>query len=77
MMAHIMERYFTVTPDVEITDRLCEGTLLAIIAEAPKVMADPHDYQARANIMWSGTHRPQRHLRQRTPRGLGVALHGA
>lgn len=55
MMAHIMERYFTVTPDVEITDRLCEGTLLAIIAEAPKVMADPHDYQARANIMWSGT----------------------
>ncbi len=27
MMAHIMERYFTNTPDVEISDRLCEGTL--------------------------------------------------
>lgn len=54
MMAHIMERYFTNTPQVEISDRLCEGTLKAIIAEAPKVMDNPNDYEARANIMWSG-----------------------
>ena len=31
------ERYFTNTPDVEISDRLCEGTLMAIIKEAYKV----------------------------------------
>lgn len=55
MMAHIFERYFSPTPDVEITDRVAEGVLMAIIEEAPKVMADPCDYQARANIMWSGT----------------------
>lgn len=55
MMAHIMERYFTTTPDVEITDRVSEGVLKAIIEEAPKVMTNPDDYQARANIMWSGT----------------------
>ena len=55
MMAHIFERYFTPTSDVEITDRVAEGVLKAIIEEAPKVMADPADYQARANIMWSGT----------------------
>lgn len=55
MMAHIMERYFTTTQDVEITDRVSEGILRAIIEEAPKVMARPDDYQARANIMWSGT----------------------
>ena len=54
MMAHIMERYFTNTVDTEIADRLCEGTLKAIIIEAPRVMADPKDYGARANIMWSG-----------------------
>lgn len=54
MMAHIMERYFTNTPHVEISDRLCEGTLKAIITEASKVMADPNDYEARANIMWCG-----------------------
>lgn len=55
MMAHIMERYFTNTPDVETTDRVAEGVLKAIIEEAPKVMAEPDNYQARANIMWAGT----------------------
>lgn len=55
MMVHILERYFTNTPDVEITDRVAEGVLKAIIEEAPKVMANPTDYQSRANIMWSGT----------------------
>lgn len=55
MMAHIFERYFSLTEDTEVTDRVAEGVLMAIIAEAPKVMADPCDYQARANIMWSGT----------------------
>ncbi len=55
MMAHIMERYFTPTPDCEVTDRLAEGLLQAIIEEAPKVMERPEDYQARANIMWAGT----------------------
>lgn len=55
MMAHIFERYFTMTPEVEITDRVSEGVLKAIIEEAPKVMTCPDDYDARANIMWSGT----------------------
>ena len=54
MMAHIMERYFTNTQEVEIGDRLCEGTLMAIIIEAPKVMRNPEDYGARANLMWAG-----------------------
>ena len=55
MMAHIMERYLTNTPDVQIGDRMAEGMLLAIMEEAPKVIANPHDYEARANIMWCGT----------------------
>ena len=55
MMAHIMERYFTNTEGVEIADRMCEGVLKAIIEEAPKVMEDPKNYDARANIMWAGT----------------------
>ena len=54
MMAHIMERYFTNTQEVEIGDRLCEGTLMAIINEAPKVMRNPEDYGARGNLMWAG-----------------------
>ena len=55
MMAHILERYFSPTEDVETTDRISEGLLMGIINEAPKVIADPEDYQARANIMWAGT----------------------
>lgn len=55
MMAHIFERYFSPTADVEVTDRVAEGLLMAIMEEAPKVMSNPTDYQARANIMWSGT----------------------
>ena len=55
MMAHVMERYFTQTQGVEITDRLCEAVLLAVIKDAPTVIAEPENYQARANIMWAGT----------------------
>lgn len=55
MMAHILERYLSNTPDVQIGDRLAEGMLLAIMETARKLMADPSDYQARANIMWCAT----------------------
>ncbi len=55
MMAHIMERYFSITTRVEVTDRLAEGLLMALMTEAPKALADPSDYQARANIEWAGT----------------------
>ena len=54
IMAHIFERYFTNTPEVEVTDRLCEGLLMTMIKETPRVIADPNNYQARANIMWAG-----------------------
>ena len=54
IMAHLFERYFTNTRDVEVTDRLLEGLLMTMVHEGPKVIADPNDYQARANIMWAG-----------------------
>ena len=54
IMAHLFERYFTNTADVEVTDRMIEGLLMTMIHEAPKVIANPDDYQARANIMWAG-----------------------
>lgn len=54
MMVHISERYFTNTEEVETGDRVCEGIYKAIIEEAPKVVANPKDYDARANIMWAG-----------------------
>ncbi len=55
IMAHVFERYFTNTKEVEITDRLCEAVLLTMIKETPRVIKDPDNYEARANIMWAGT----------------------
>ncbi|MCF0220881.1 MAG: iron-containing alcohol dehydrogenase [Fibrobacter sp.] len=54
IMAHVFERYFTNTPEVEITDRLCEAVLCTMVKETPRVIADPCNYEARANIMWAG-----------------------
>ena len=55
MMVHTMERYFSPTPECEATDRLCEAVLISCINEGPKVIANPNNYEARANIMWLGT----------------------
>ena len=55
IMAHVFERYFTNTTEVELTDRLCEAVLLTMVKETPRVIAEPDNYQARANIMWAGT----------------------
>lgn len=55
IMAHVFERYFTNTQEVEITDRLCEAVLLTMVKETPRVIAQPDLYEARANIMWAGT----------------------
>jgi alcohol dehydrogenase YqhD (iron-dependent ADH family) len=55
IMAHIMERYFTNTDNVEYTDRLSEASLKTIINNTPKVLEDNEDYAARAEIMWVGS----------------------
>lgn len=55
IFAHVVERYFTPTKDVTVTDELCEAVMRTVVAESAKVMANPQDYAARANIMWAGT----------------------
>jgi alcohol dehydrogenase YqhD (iron-dependent ADH family) len=54
--AHIMERYFTTEPHVELTDELCEGALRVIIRNARRIFSGgERDYNARAEIMWAGS----------------------
>jgi hypothetical protein len=55
MISHVMERYFTNTAEVDLTDRLCESVIRSVVSNAPRVMADPEDYDARSEIMWAGT----------------------
>lgn len=54
IMAHMMERYFTRVPHVELTDRLITAGIKTVLNNAPKVMAKPDDYDARAELMWTG-----------------------
>lgn len=53
IMAHCMERYFTHTKEVELTDRLLEAVLITMIKEGRRVIEDPTNYEARANVMWA------------------------
>ncbi|MBQ6343372.1 MAG: iron-containing alcohol dehydrogenase [Anaerolineaceae bacterium] len=54
IMAHLYERYLTNTKEVEVTDRLIEALMMTLVHEGPRVIADPNNYDARANIMWAG-----------------------
>jgi alcohol dehydrogenase len=55
IMAHLMERYFTQETNVDLSDRLIEGSLKSIIRQTPLVLEKPNDYHSRAEIMWAGT----------------------
>ena len=55
IFAHVVERYFTPTPRVTVTDEMCEAVMRTVVAESAAVLANPGDYAARANIMWAGT----------------------
>ncbi len=55
MICHIMERYFTNTPDVQVTDRMAEGVIMAAMEAAKTAYADPTDYEAQAQLMWCST----------------------
>jgi len=55
IMAHVFEQYFSPTQDAYLSDRLAEAVMKTIIRYAPKVIADPEDYEARANILFAGT----------------------
>ncbi len=55
MMSHIFERYFTNTLHTDLTDGLCESTLKTIMRNALIVIENQEDYDAWAEIGFSGT----------------------
>lgn len=50
-----MERLFSGEPAVGVTDNSACGPVRAAMEAASKVMENPDDYDARAEIMWVGT----------------------
>jgi alcohol dehydrogenase len=55
IMAHIYERYFSQVPNTDLVDRLAEATMKTVINNTRLVLKDLKDYDARAEIMWSGS----------------------
>lgn len=54
MFCHLLERFFDDVGAVPVTDNLCLSLMKTVRAEAPRVLADPDNYDARANVMWAG-----------------------
>jgi len=52
---HVMEQYMTFDVNSPLQDRQAEAILLTLIEEGPKALADPQNYDVRANIMWCAT----------------------
>ena len=55
IMAHTMERYFTVCEPTDLTDRIAESILISVIKAGKTLMENPNDYEARATIMWASS----------------------
>lgn len=54
MMSHIFERYFTRTLHTDLSDGLCEATLRTIMRNARILNGNLNDYDAWAEIAFSG-----------------------
>ena len=53
-MSHVIENYFD-TVEAFVPDAVAEGLLRAVIEYTPRALADPEDYEARAQLMWTGS----------------------
>lgn len=55
-IAHVLEFYFTTEdPSTPVQDRFMEGLIINCMESCDKVLLNPRDYGARADLMWSAT----------------------
>lgn len=55
IMSHIMEVYFNMNKDLFMLDCVMEGLLKTVVKFAPVAVAEPDNYEARANLMWASS----------------------
>ena len=55
IISHCMESYLLPGRGTDVQDRMNEGVMRSVLDNAPKAMADPEDYDARANLMWAAS----------------------
>jgi alcohol dehydrogenase YqhD (iron-dependent ADH family) len=54
IIAHLIERYFVKHLNNDLSDRMIEACIRAMLINAPILMRDPANYDARAEVMWTG-----------------------
>ena len=55
IMSHIIEVYFNTQEDLFMLDCFMEGMLKTVVKYAPIAIAEPENYEARANLMWTSS----------------------
>ena len=55
IMSHIFEVYFSNTKEAYLQNRMAEALLKTCIKYGTIAMEEPTNYEARANLMWSGS----------------------
>ena len=55
ILMHTLDRYFAPDTDNAVTDELAEALMRVIIKYGKTAMDKPHDYKARAELMWAGS----------------------
>lgn len=55
ILSHIFEVYFTMDEGLYMIDCFMEGLMKTVIKYAPVAMAEPDNYEARANLMWASS----------------------
>ncbi|MGT2911442.1 iron-containing alcohol dehydrogenase [Streptococcus cameli] len=55
MMSHLFEQYFDRSEAVDVQDTMAEGLLKTAIKYGPVAIADPENYDARSNLLWTST----------------------
>jgi NADP-dependent alcohol dehydrogenase len=52
---HVIEQYLTFPAHAAIQDRFAESVMRVLIDEGPRSIANPTDYDSRANVVWAAT----------------------
>ncbi|WP_422445967.1 MULTISPECIES: iron-containing alcohol dehydrogenase [unclassified Endozoicomonas] len=73
---HVLEQYATYPVDARIQDRMAEGILKTLIEVGPVTLAEPDNYDARANLMWSATSALNGYIGVGVPQDWGTHMIG-
>lgn len=55
ILSHLLERYFSDVPHTDLTDYMIEGAAKALLLNGRRVMENPSDFDARAEVQWTAS----------------------